>query len=749
MITKNFFKKMNLCRLKIITANINPDPQTSDTEIIKYLSKSKNDNNNEITENEKENNGLIEEEKNNEMQNEENEEEEIVIIRDKDDLIKSNKNKSKISKEKIYLIDGLFSSTNMTSQNQNKKSTSKNKYKSNKSNTNNLIMNSFNNILKNKNKNQKKNYSYKLEYNYDNKVNTFYNSKNKNNNQNAAKNDENPFAFNYYKANKEINSNISGLYDYKGKIKDLLKEEPKIIENRENILKENKNKISDLLKENTKLNYELGFEINREDELKGEIIILNNKNKILINELNNIEKKIKEYQDIIKHKSYHEKIITNKQNEIMNYYNNLNQCLSNGDILLVTKPDINNNYFGIIYNNNEVKNEKINEDSNKIKVNIELENQNIELELTQKKDDNEGINNFLKNDIINLLLKGYFINMNITNVDDAVNKIWNKKKPIQLFETLVEELLIIINNYINNNNATFINEYNRNILMNYFYSFCNCYNYITINEFKSIFHDKLGNFLVSDNNFMEKLYKFCNTKLSDFIQIMKDLDINQTGKIKMHEFFNKLKEKNYHNNIVEQNELNNLIQLLIIYMKKNPSNNNNDIDNKEINTQLNSYRNRNIDNNTNTKKEIINKDIIVKEELSIYDLYYEPLIKLIYENNKSENPLYKAIIKKYLIENGFKSLQNFLEPLLLKSDVIINKGLDRYIKAQTFSDFLDNNNVIDKSEKFLLPYEDDDLLDINIISDDIDKANPLAIDNNFEENKEHILNNIINSINDN
>ncbi len=53
------------------------------------------------------------------------------------------------------------------------------------------------------------------------------------------------------------------------------------------------NKIDNLLKENTKLNYELGCEINREDELKGEIIILNNQYKILLNELNNEEKKNK------------------------------------------------------------------------------------------------------------------------------------------------------------------------------------------------------------------------------------------------------------------------------------------------------------------------------------------------------------------------------------------------------------------------------------------------------------------------
>ena len=55
----------------------------------------------------------------------------------------------------------------------------------------------------------------------------------------------------------------------------------------------------------------------REDELKGEIIILNNQYKILMNDLTKEEKKIEEYKDIIKHKSNHEKIISNKQNDII------------------------------------------------------------------------------------------------------------------------------------------------------------------------------------------------------------------------------------------------------------------------------------------------------------------------------------------------------------------------------------------------------------------------------------------------
>ena len=737
------------CRLKIITANINEDAQISDTEVIKYISQCINPLKSSEADFLKQSSQQQpeEEEKNMEKQNED-EDEDVVIIFDKNDLVK--KKRIKISKEKVYLIDGLFSSTNMSSNKPNKKSNQTRETKKLRSSQNNTS--SLNNL----NSHKKKEYLYKCENVHDNKVNTFYmsrlNQKNQKKQGGAQEKNENPFAYNFYKANKDINSNIAGLYDYKNKIKELMKEEPKKIENRDNIVKENKYKIDNLLKENTKLNYELGCEINREDELKGEIIILNNQYKLLLNELTNEEKKIKEYQDIIKHKSIHEKIISNKQTDIVNYYNNLNECLTNGEILLITKPDSNNKFNYInsknVENNLEMKDEKeIQEKNNIIKVDIELQNENIQLDIIKKFDENEEINNYINNDIITFLLKGYFINMNITNVNDAVDKIWIKEKPIQTFETITEELLILINDYINEPNSSFINGRNRNLLMNYLYSFCNCYNYMTVNEFKSVFHDKIGNFIVNDNiNLINKLYNYCDGKLSEFMQTLQNIDRNKTGKIDLHDFVKVLKEKNLlfkninHNNIIEQNDINDVIQLLIIQMKNNHYN----LFKSNNNLEQNNLINLNKDNNN----KIINTDIS-KQNLSIYDLYYEPIINLIKNNSKSESPLYKGIIKKYLIDNKMNSMMNFLEPLLEKNEnnnIIINKGLDRYIKSQTFVEFLITNNVISENEKFLLPYENDILLDINQIANEFDQASPLM--NNFEENKENIINDIINNMSD-
>ena len=156
--------------------------------------------------------------------------------------------------------------------------------------------------------------------------------------------------------------------------------------------------------------------------------------------------------------------------------------------------------------------------------------------------------------------------------------------------------------------------------------------------------------------------------------------------------------------------------------------------NQDKKNEANKISNNNIENSS-------------KEKLSIYDLYYEPIINLINSNCKSEVPLFKAIIKKYLIDNKISSLMNFLAPLFKKNDVIINKGLDRYIKSQTFVEYLINNDVIPETENFLLPYEKDVLLDINQLVNEIDEANPLL--NCFEENKENIINDIINNMSDN
>ena len=773
---------MKQCRLKIITAYINSDEKEPDKEIIHYVSENQKD----ISEYQQDYNidfKKEEIEKNNtgDIQKDE-EEEEAIIIRDKNDLKK--KKKQKINKEKVYLIDGLFSSNaNVIKKNLFKSPVQINNLnishvKPNKKKEKNSQKIPLEKIVKAHNEiNEKISSSInKLEPKYDNKTNTFYNSKSNKISSGsspiklyAAKKifhaPDNPFVFNFYKTNKEIDHNIAGLYNYKKKIKELLEQEPKKIKDRDNIMNENNPKIEILLKENKKLNFELEFEINREDELKGEIIILKNQYEILFDFLGKEEIKIKQYQDIIKHKENHEKIIINKQNEIINYYNILNDCLEKGEILIITRPDLydkfnylnSKNIEGKINgknenNNGDIDNKNINDkhsENNRNKKN-KINNEDIDtnndrdinlktnFEIINEIDKNSEINNYLNYDIITLLLKGYFINMNFKNVDEIVNKIWIYEKPIQTFESLTEELLILIDNYISSPNSTFINMHNRNIIMNYFYSFCNCYNYMTKNEFISIFNDKLGDFIEPNENYlMNKLYKHCHGRLGQFIENFQNLEKENIDKFNIYEFIKALKDndlvinskyrQNLNNieegNLIEQKDIIDLIQLLIIYMKKNIK-----IDEKII-------ENENKDN------------LIEKKEINIYELYYECVLNIIRENKNSKTPLYKGIIKKYLVENNINSMMDFMEPLLLNHDIIINKGLNRYIKIDVFNNFLISKNVIGKKDEFIIPYNEESLIEINQLVHEIDGAQPLL--NDFEENREKIINDIINIIDDN
>ena len=744
---------MKICRLKIITASINPDKNESDAEIIHYVSQNRNPSQQyEMSPKE------IEEEKNINVYLKNEEEEDAIIIREKNDLIKPKKVVSK-----VYLINGLFSKNNKNTKKRIylTKSADTSNSKANKYIENQKLRSTKNNIMNN-NKNMKKSTSnYKFGYNQDNKINSIYNSKKASNLATPNKGDgekffsapENPFAFDFYHTNKKIDSNIARLFDRKKKIQEILDDEPKKMEDRDKIIKENDKIIQKLLLQNTNLNYELGFEINREDELKGEIIILRNQHEILLNLLGSEEKKIKQYQDIIKHKIDHEKTRSNRQNEIINYYNNLNECLIKGEILLVTKPDLYNKFTYIntknIENSNIDENNKekdkeengnnatneLNNDNNADKVldnnknEIKNENMNLEsnLEVIKEIDINNELDNYLNYDIISLLLKGYFINMNLTNIDKIINKIWVKEKPLQTFEALTEELLLIIDNYISNPYSTFINEHNRNIIMNYFYSFCNSYNYMTITEFKSIFNNYLGYFIEYNENYLiNKLYKYCNGKLSEFIKVIEGIDVNKTGKIEIHGFIKALKEKNLifnrnkedKMNSLEQNNFIEILQLLIIDMKKNKF--------------------------VTEEKNVIPEE--TKNKVSIYELYYEGIVKIIKENKNNKMPLYKGIIKKYLIDNNINSMLDFLNPLLLNHDIIINKGLNRYLKNQTFDDFLITNKVIGENETFLLPYNEESLIEINQLVADIDQAKPLLSE--FEENKEKLINDIFNDISD-
>ena len=715
---------MKPCRLKIITACINPNENESDTEEIHYVSQNK-----KYSYQYNDDNRISEEEKNinNDFQNEEEEKE--IIIRDKDEL----KSKKRISKGKVYLIDGLFTKNYSGTKKkifQNKSIDNSLSNENKDKNTKKLHSRNKNNSHINKN-GKKTTYTYKWEHNYDNKINTIYDSQAKlkipssniKEREKLFSPPKNPPTFDYYHNNKKIDP-----ISYKEKNQELINDK-------------------------SNLNHALSYEIDREDELKGEIIILKNKHEILFNILAQEENKIKQYKEDIKNKTDYEKIKLNRKNEITNHYNNLNESLTKGEILLVTKPNFYNkidnmNANNVEKNNNDEDNidKKENSITNEIN-NNEAKNEN-NLEIIKEIEANNDIGNYLHYDIITLLLKGYFTNMNLSNIDKILDAIWIKEKPLQTLETLTEELLINIDNFINNSNSTFINEQNRNIIINYLYSFCISYNYMTINEFKSLFNDYLGYFIEYNENYLiNKLYKYCNGKLSEFIKLLEDIDINKSGKINIHDFIKALKEKNlifnYKNdeeekkkkfNSLEQNDIIDILQLLIIDMKRNEGNPQNNQDMLES---------QNKDNNSNNEE---NKNVI-KNDICIYDLYYKRVINIIKKNSENEMPLYKGIIKKYLVDNNINSMMDFINPLLLNNDIIINQGQNKFINNQTLNNFLISNKVIGENEIFLLPSNEESIIDINQLVAEIDQAKPLM--NEFEENREKLIHDVINDISDN
>ena len=704
---------MKPCRLKIITALISPDDE--DKAEIHFVSM------NQLSKNEKIEDDEVEPE---------NPPDEIMIIRKDNSELKTPKKIIKPVKEKKYFIKDILINQKISQKNNIINSSNKNSKISTKLNSLGKN-NSFNknNYIHKRSLSKKNSKSRLLTNSYKSKI--IKNKKSFNHSLNSHlyySSDKNiiskritdikifpskelfkapnfPQDFSFYKANKQIDNNINELFVYNKKISNLMEQEPLFIETRDNIVKNEEIKLKELIETNDNLFEENQVEINREDELKGEIIILKNQYEILANQLDQKEIKLKEYQEIIKHKYTHNESKLNKNKQLFLYFSSLNENLEKGEILLVTQPDI-------IYdiplnnenNNNSFENQKLNEIVN----------------MSSIKNDSE------QSEIITLLFKGYLINLKIFDIDEIVEKIWIKEKPIQTMETLSEELILIIDNYCEGKSDLFAN---KKIIMNYLYSFCKNYSYISKEEFKSLFKEKIGNICEFDKNiYLNKLYHYSNNKLNDFMKLLKSMDISNCGKISYQNLESALREHNIlftneenSENIFTNKELLNILQFIITIMK---------------NEQL---MQKNITDNAVTQ--------VDNNKINIFDLYYINLVKMINDNYISDIPLYKLVLKQYLNDNNITSLNDFLKPLLLNNEIIINKGLNRYIENQTFYKYLVDKNVIKENEHFLLPINEDNLIEIETLTNEIDRAelNKL-VPNSYQEKKINAVNEIINEL---
>ena len=407
-------------------------------------------------------------------------------------------------------------------------------------------------------------------------------SKNTNNNNNnilkSNKKNENIIGENIssvasWKIIEKNDYNIGQIIDYKALIDDLMIKECKLVKEKEDCIQLFEKKLKPLRELNQKLVDENNEELNRADELNGELILLKNQYEKLFNTL---------YSKNNKNISVNNKInlilddpdFNRKQKEIDNEMKILNDKLKNGEFIFITKPA---NYQA----------------------------------LTTEEDK-----------ILTYFLRGMFFSLHILDTDKIIDIIWKFDREFQTIYFLVEELL----NFYNYDTKT-----DRNILINYIYSFCKNFSYMNITDFKAEFKKKIGKIQIPNKYvYMSKLLHFHKTKLKILLKLVKKKDIFNRGVINFNQFHILLYDCGITFNTLDKSS-DEVLEFLIYCMKKEH--------------KLDIFE----------KKEEI-KDPDEKEiKNTIYDLYYESLQDFIdeYYYNNISNPYY--LIRNYMTENDIIS----------------------------------------------------------------------------------------------
>ena len=416
--------------------------------------------------------------------------------------------------------------------------------------------------------------------------------------------------------------------DYKILIDELIKKESLLTKEKLNIIQNYEQKIKPLKELNKKLMDENNEELGREDELKGELILLRNQYEKLLSQIK-----------MNKNKKFHEEI-DNKIKEIDENIKKLNNNLKNGEILLVTRPS-------------------------------SLEN------LTDEEDQN-----------ITLMLRGLFASLHVLDTDKIVYIIWKYNKQIQTIYFLVEELI----NY-------FRIEPNleKNILLNYFYSFLKEYNYMNIDTFKILFKNKIGEIKIFNKNFyISELLNNHRNQIDKLIKSIKDKDNYNIGIIKLKEFNNMLKNEGLFLSINNDKRYQDY-QFLIYCMKKDRT--------LEINK---------------SKKQISKKVAFDNYDIrySLFDLFYKSLIDFIDEYNSLiiRNPFQR--IKTYMKNKKINNDDNILKSLLIDKN-IIKVNNKEYIDIILLNKFLRRIGVIQNNEVIFATLFEEELVEISKFTNDI------------------------------
>ena len=471
-------------------------------------------------------------------------------------------------------------------------------------------------------------------------------SKNTNNNNNnkilrSNKKNENIIGENIssvasWKIIEKNDYNIGQIIDYKALIDDLMIKECKLVKEKEDCIQLFEKKLKPLRELNQKLVDENNEELNRADELNGELILLKSQYEKLFNTL---------YSKNSKNISVNNKInlilddpdFNRKQKEIDNEMKILNDKLKNGEFIFITKPA---NYQA----------------------------------LTTEEDK-----------ILTYFLRGMFFSLHILDTDKIIDIIWKFDREFQTIYFLVEELL----NFYNYDTKT-----DRNILINYIYSFCKNFSYMNITDFKAEFKKKIGKIQIPNKYvYMSKLLHFHKTKLKILLKLIKKKDIFNRGVINFNQFHILLYDCGITFNTLDKSS-DEVLEFLIYCMKKEH--------------KLDIFE----------KKEEL-KDPDEKEiKNTIYDLYYESLQDFIdeYYYNNISNPYY--LIRNYMTENDIISAEKILRPILIPKYLIKINSKD-YIDNIILNKYLRIKGIIKKDDKILVDTFEEDLVDINKFIDDI------------------------------
>jgi hypothetical protein len=428
-----------------------------------------------------------------------------------------------------------------------------------------------------------------------------------------------------------------------------------LIQEKEKIIQTYEEKLKPLRELNSKLINENSEELNKEDELRGELVILKNQYERLIKTNKNNNSKKDNNIIMNNNKGLDD---NNKEKIIEQEINYLNEKFNKGEILLITKPA-------------------------------------YEIKISEQEDKN-----------MVLMLKGLFYSIHIRDTDRIVDLVWKSDKQIQTIYFLVNEIMKLFN----------LKNSEKNLLINFFYSFCKKYKYIDINEFKKEFKEKIGDIPLYNNKiYISKLLNFNGTKMIELIKLMKEKDTFNLGFLTLDQVNALL--NNLCLSFDSEKDFNDIYEFIMITMKKDRSLNLfDDNDTHNINEQENTIK------------------------FSLFDLFYQSLIDLIeeFDYNIIYNPF--DSIRNYMQKNEINNAELLLKSLL-NNKYIIKINNKEYFDIEILNKYLRKLGIIQLNESIYINCYEEELVDKNKFIDDIN-------DYGINETKETDLNKLNQNVND-